>query len=103
MIGIEFALPTSGLVALATGGILNRLSYKYFAAMVLKNLAKKHRIMTMFTLNNPNVLRLEPPLIIGRAEIDYFVDSLDETLSSMDGFLKSAVNSWREFIQVRHA
>lgn len=44
-------------------------------------LLREHDILVAFTEYNRNVIRLEPPLIVTRAEIDRFVAALDELLS----------------------
>ena len=40
-------------------------------------LFRDHHILTLTTLNNPNVMRVQPPLCITEDQIDYFVTSLD--------------------------
>ena len=45
-------------------------------------LLNEHGIITAYTLNNPNVIRLEPPLIIKREEIDYVVQALEAVLKN---------------------
>lgn len=44
-------------------------------------LLKEFNILVAFTEYNRNVIRLEPPLIVSREEIDLFCDALDELLS----------------------
>ncbi|KAB3531275.1 aspartate aminotransferase family protein [Alkaliphilus pronyensis] len=58
---------------------------EYFGGMIASELANKYRIITAYTLNNPNVIRVEPPLIITYPEIDYFVDSLEAVLTDYKG------------------
>ncbi|MEZ5775992.1 MAG: aminotransferase class III-fold pyridoxal phosphate-dependent enzyme [Hyphomicrobiaceae bacterium] len=43
-------------------------------------LLREYDILVAFTEYNRNVIRLEPPLIVTRAEIDHFADSLDDLL-----------------------
>jgi hypothetical protein len=40
--------------------------------------------LTQVAADNVNVIKLLPPLIAGEAEIDYFVDALDELLSDAE-------------------
>lgn len=49
--------------------------------------------MTAYTLNNPNVIRLEPPLIVERYHIDALLNTLDEILSRNKGLLGLAVST----------
>lgn len=44
-------------------------------------LLKEHNILVAFTEYNRNVIRLEPPLIVTREQIDTFCNALDELLS----------------------
>ena len=64
LIGIEFHQPVHGLVDKLSGGTINKLAGEYFASLVAAELMNKYQIITAYTLNNPNVIRLEPPLII---------------------------------------
>lgn len=95
MVGIEFAPPTRGIVATLTGGRLNRLAEEYTGAMVAGELLKSHRIITAYTLNNPNVIRLEPPLIVGREEIDIVLNALDDVFTRRQNFFRLALGSAR--------
>lgn len=80
MIGLEFAGP-QGIFNRLTKGALSKLSQEYLGAMVAGELLNRHHIITAYTLNNPNVIRLEPPLIIGRKELDQVVAALDDILT----------------------
>ncbi len=50
------------------------------AGLVIAMLAKR-RIIVAYTLNNPTVIRLEPPLIVGAEHIDELLGALDEALA----------------------
>ncbi|NLC06347.1 MAG: aminotransferase class III-fold pyridoxal phosphate-dependent enzyme [Syntrophomonadaceae bacterium] len=78
LIGIEFASPNSRLLNTLTGGTVKKLAEEYFASIVAGQLLEQHGIITAYTLNNPNVIRLEPPLIIERSEIDYVISALEQ-------------------------
>jgi len=95
MIGIEFAPATRGLGTLLTAGTLNRLSREFLSGLVLYELRNEHRILTLATLNDPNVLRAQPPLNIERENLDKFVDALDNILTKMANFPRAALKSWR--------
>jgi len=60
MVGIEFADADIG-------------------AIVISELAARG-VLTAFGLNNPKVVRLEPPLIVEKGHIDHAVGALDESL-----------------------
>ena len=78
LIGLEFKEPFKGYIDKFTKGRLNRLYHEYFASLVASQLVNKYGIITAFTLNNPNVLRFEPPLEIPREELDVLVTALDD-------------------------
>ena len=42
--------------------------------------------------NNPNVMRLEPPLVVTKEEIDYVLNSIDDIFSQRKGLLEMAVS-----------
>ncbi len=63
------------------------------ALWIAGQLLKRHQIITAFTLNNYDVLRLAPPLMVSEEDICYFVNSLEDVLKSAEkfsgfGFLK---------------
>lgn len=78
LIGLEFKEPFKGYVDRFTRGALNKLYHEYFASLVASQLVQKYGIVTAFTLNNPNVLRFEPPLTIEYEELDLLVTALDD-------------------------
>ncbi|MFD3156070.1 aspartate aminotransferase family protein [Haloimpatiens sp. FM7330] len=83
MIGIEFN---------DVKGILPKGITKVIISKIISELMNKYHIITSFTINNPNVLRVEPPLIINKSEADYFVDCLDRLLKDNDSISKLTVS-----------
>ena len=81
MIGVELAPPIAGGVSRATAAVLGHVRPGYFTGMLIRELLVKHRIMTAYTLNNPDVLRLQPPLTVTRDQMDEVVGALDESLT----------------------
>lgn len=63
LIGVEFA--DADIALLTAAGMLQR------------------RVLTAYTLNNPCVIRLEPPLIIQPEHIDLAVNALVESLQQV--------------------
>ncbi len=92
LIGIELAQP-GNLANKATLGVVSKLSNEYLGSMVAVELLNKHRIVTAYTLNNPNVIRLEPPLIVSKEEIDCVLNALEDVLKHHKGFLSFAATS----------
>ncbi len=74
LIGIEFYPPSQEAGDLAEIGIGG------CAVMVASRLFSQHQILTAFTMNNPSVLRVEPPLIIEQEHVNRFVAGLEEIL-----------------------
>ena len=53
---------------------------------IVRHLLKRHRIITSFTLNNLDVLRMAPPLFIGQSEVDKILNGLEDALASAQKF-----------------
>lgn len=53
---------------------------RYISSILLND----YNILTLSTLNNPNVMRIQPPLVISKEEVDYFVDSLDKVCQRLE-------------------
>lgn len=77
MLGVEFYEPK----------VAKKLSAEYLAASVAALLLQDHGIITAYTLNNPNVIRLEPPLIVTDAQIDHLLESFESVVKKHHGFV----------------
>ncbi len=97
LIGLEFHQPVQGLLNKLSGGTINKLAEEYFASLIAGELLNKHRILTAYTLNNPNVIRIEPPLIIDYPSLDRIVDALDKILAR--NFTGITLDSLRAVLQ----
>jgi len=89
MLGNEFNQPR-GLAAKASFGLATRLSEEYLGSLVAGELMNKHRIITAYTLNNPNVIRLEPPLSVNKEQIDTVLQALEDIFNTHKGFFSAA-------------
>jgi putrescine aminotransferase len=98
LIGIEFA-EMKGALDKLTGGLASQLSREYAAALVAGELMNKHRIVTAYTLSNPNVIRVEPPLIVSRNHIEALLQALDETLARNRNAFGLAVSTSKTIIK----
>lgn len=90
---VEFVEPTSGVIKNLSFGVVNALSREFLAALVSGELATTHGVITAYTLNNPNVVRLEPPLNVSYEDIDYALGSLDEVLTKFKSFSGATLSS----------
>ncbi len=79
MIGIEFGRPTSWKLRGAWTAL--RAARKgLFAQTVVHALYHRHGILTQVSGDHLEVIKLIPPLIIGEAEVDAFVDAFVEVM-----------------------
>lgn len=101
MIGLEFTQP-KGLATKATFGMLNKVSEEYMGSMIAGELLNKYGIITAFTLNNPNVIRLEPPLTVEYQQLDKVIHALDEIFSTHKGFFSVAASSAKTILKSLH-
>ncbi len=89
MWAVEHGAPTSGLGSALTLGIPNLVAKELFAFWIAQRMLERGWL-TQVPAHDQNVLRVEPPLTVTRAEIDGFVDALDETVSENESFLRFA-------------
>lgn len=89
LIGIEFHQPPEDKKYFLrfTMNVVNKLIQEYMGSLVAGELYNKHRIITAYTLNNPNVIRLEPPLTVTKEQIDRVLEALEAVLSNHTGFM----------------
>jgi ornithine--oxo-acid transaminase len=79
MVGIEFGRPKS--LKLRGGWTMLQAARKgLFAQMVVVPLFQRHRILTQVSGDHLEVIKLIPPLTIGEAEVDRFVDAFTEVM-----------------------
>jgi ornithine--oxo-acid transaminase len=79
MIGIEFGRPTSWKLRAPWTGL--QLARKgLFAQTVVHALFHRHRILTQVSGDHVEVIKLIPPLIIGEAEVDRFMDAFVDVM-----------------------
>lgn len=84
LIGVEF-----GGIAKYPGSTIRQ----FMIAAIIGKLLREHNIICSFASNSPEVLKIEPPLIVSREEIDYFIESLDNVLGDENGELSLAMDS----------
>jgi putrescine aminotransferase len=82
MIGVEFV----------ESRLSKRLSHEFFAAEVAAGLLRDHHVITAYTLNNPLVIRFEPPLLVSDEQIDAVVAAFHATLRTHGGFARATLH-----------
>ncbi len=86
MIGLDFTQTQNPL----TRGALNQT-----AAMIAVQMMHRHRIVSIYTFTNENVVRLAPPLTAERTDLDRYLEALEDTLSRNHSFPRLAVSTLR--------
>jgi len=97
LIGMEFNQPVGGVLDKLTLGKANELANEFFGSLVAGELMNKYQIISAYTLNNPNVIRLEPPLIVSDEDLAKVTSSLEEILQR-SGFVGVMVSTARTAI-----
>ncbi|MCR1897954.1 aspartate aminotransferase family protein [Irregularibacter muris] len=93
LIGIEFEEKQKGITNKITGGKMNQISENYMGSMIVGELLNKHNIISAYTLNNPNVVRFEPPLTISYEDIDYALSAIESVCKDNGSFLKLGLST----------
>ncbi|HEY6362789.1 MAG TPA: aspartate aminotransferase family protein [Vicinamibacterales bacterium] len=100
MAGIRFAAPAGGVISSMTGGVLQRLSHDFIAGLFVLELRQTHRILTLSTLNDPTVLRAQPPLVCTHGHVEEFVRALDQTLTEFrDSLSAGLLKHWHLLVR----
>jgi len=85
MCAVEFAEPRDVRLKVAWN-LVHKLDPSLFPQMIVTPLLSRHRVLTMVAGHHMDVLKILPPLMIGRPEIDRFVDGLDDVLGQCRKF-----------------
>jgi ornithine--oxo-acid transaminase len=83
MVGLVFGEPASASLR-RRWKALEALRTGMFSQMVVVPLFQRHRVLTQVAADNVNVVKLLPPLVVGEEDIEYFVDALDDVLTSAE-------------------
>lgn len=86
MWGLECGTPTEGLATVLTLGLPNRVARELYAFWIAQRMLERG-YLTQVPAHDTNVLRVEPPLVVGDDEITGFVAALRATLAEADGFV----------------
>jgi acetylornithine/succinyldiaminopimelate/putrescine aminotransferase len=83
MIGLVFGPPTSRALRVRWHA-MEAIRTAFFSQLMVVPLFNRHRILTQVAADSVNVVKLLPPLIAGEEEVDYFVQALDDVLTSAE-------------------
>ena len=85
MLAIEFGSPKS-LKLKAAWALAHKLNKSLFPQAVTIPLLQDHGILTQVAGHNIDVIKLIPPLIIDKSDVDYFVSSFKSVMESLHKF-----------------
>lgn len=71
----------------AAAGKMEESLMEMFCMRFVTKLSNDHHILTFVTANSSTVIRIQPPLIISKEEIDHFVESFASVCKDMSTFL----------------
>lgn len=80
LIGIEFNRKVGGKPGNASADSLESLIDGNYALLVTVKLLKEHNILVGYSLNNPYIIRIEPPLTVAGEHIDKLINALHSIL-----------------------
>ena len=85
MLAIEFGVPKS-LKLRAAWTLAHKLNKSLFPQAVTIPLLQDHGVLTQVAGHNVDVIKLIPPLIIDKTDVDYFVSSFKDVMESLHKF-----------------
>lgn len=99
MIGLEFSTMNIPFINRFIEGDTKELISEYTGSLIASELINKYNIITAYTLNNPNVIRIEPPLTVTYDQLDIFVNALEEILSKNRSIGNVAISNTKGLIK----
>jgi 4-aminobutyrate aminotransferase-like enzyme len=86
MFGLDFARPEKSFKLKMAWDMLHKLNAGVFGQMVIIPLLQKHRILTQVAGYHTEVIKFLPPLIIGKADMDWLLTALEDVLADTQRF-----------------
>lgn len=99
MIGLEFDTINIPLISRLIPNTTKELVEEYTGGMVASELINNYNIITAYTLNNPNVIRIEPPLTVTYGQLDKLANALEEILIKNSSIGIMALNNTKTLIK----
>ncbi len=81
MFGIDFGRPSGTLKLRLAWDALHKLNFGVFGQMIVVPLLQKHRILTQVAGYHTEVIKFLPPLVVTRADVDWFLAAMEDTLA----------------------
>jgi ornithine--oxo-acid transaminase len=86
MFGIDFARPKDSFKLKMAWDMLHKLNFAVFGQMVIIPLLQKHRILTQVAGYHTEVIKFLPPITIGKEDLDWFLDAMEDVLADVQRF-----------------
>ncbi len=89
MIGLQFGEPHFWKLK-TEWKLVHKMNSDLFGQMITIPLLEKHNILTQVAGHGLDTVKLLPPLVIGKADVDRFLDAMDHVLKEAHRFPGSA-------------
>jgi acetylornithine/succinyldiaminopimelate/putrescine aminotransferase len=106
IVGIEFKEPKS-FIAKSRFKLLESAKKGLFSQLIVGPLFSKHKILTQVAGENMNIIKLLPPLIVNKEQVDYFIEAFKDVIEDagssstlMFDFGKKLVKGAKEYRQI---
>jgi ornithine--oxo-acid transaminase len=86
MFGIDFDRPKDSFKLKMAWDMLHKLNFGVFGQMLVIPLLQKHRILTQVAGYHIEVIKFLPPMTITKADMDWFLGAMQETLMDTTRF-----------------
>jgi len=94
LIGVEFVKMRSKIVQQTTED-----TFTTVASLIASDLLNNHNVITGFKLNNPNTIRLVPPLSISREEVDAFISALSKSCAKNKSYTRALFSTAKNLLR----
>ena len=80
MFAIDFARPKSGFLLQQKWDALHKMNFAVFGQTVIVPLLHEHRILTQVAGYHTEVIKVLPPITIGKEDLDWFLGAMEKVL-----------------------
>ncbi|MEA2734635.1 MAG: ornithine--oxo-acid transaminase [Humisphaera sp.] len=86
MFGIDFARPKESIKLKMAWDMLHKLNFGIFGQMIIIPLLQEHRILSQVAGYHTEVIKFLPPLIVTKADMDWFLGAMQSVLAETQRF-----------------
>jgi acetylornithine/succinyldiaminopimelate/putrescine aminotransferase len=91
MFGLDFARPESSFKLKMAWDMIHKLNVSVFGQMIIIPLLQKHKILAQVAGYHIEVIKFLPAITVTKADMDWFLNALDEVLQDT---LRFPGNAW---------